>query len=201
MSSEQGPGELASLSTLTLLDKASGGDEQARNVLYGRYLPRLQRWARGRLPPKARGLVDTDDLVQDTLLRTLVRADAFDPEHSGAFLGYVRRAVDNRIVDEVRRVSRRPPAEETAGSVPDPSPSPLEELLDWEKRDLYEQSFQKLKLSDQAAIAARLEEGLSYEEIARELGKSSADAARMAVSRAVVRLAQEMKAMRRRSQG
>jgi RNA polymerase sigma-70 factor (ECF subfamily) len=200
MSPVQGPDELASLSTLTLLDKANDGDERARNALYGRYLPRLQRWARGRLPPKARGLVDTDDLVQDSLLRTLVRADAFDPEHSGAFLGYVRRAVENRIVDEVRKVNRRPPAEETAGKIPDPSPSPLDELLHGERRDLYEQAFQRLKLADQAAIAARLEEGLSYEEIARELGKSSADAARMAVSRAVVRLAQEMKAMRRRSQ-
>jgi RNA polymerase sigma-70 factor (ECF subfamily) len=198
MSPEQGAGELASLSTLTLLDKASGGDERARDVLYGRYLPRLQRWARGRLPQRARGLVDTDDLVQDTLLRTLVRADAFDPEHSGAFLGYVRRTVENRIVDEIRKVGRRPPAEETAGSLADPSPSPLDELLHGEKRDLYEQAFQRLKLSDQTAIAARLEEGLSYEEIARELGKSSADAARMAVSRAVVRLAQEMKAMRTR---
>src|SRR3990172_10669129 len=148
MSSEQGPGELASLSTLTLLDKASGGDEQARNVLYGRYLPRLQRWARGRLPEKARGLVDTDDLVQDTFLRTLARAEKFDPEHSGAFLGYVRRAVDNRIVDEVRKVNRRPPAEETAGSVPDPSPSPLDELLHGERQDLYERAFQKLKLSE-----------------------------------------------------
>ena len=199
MSPEQGPGELASLSTLTLLDKASGGDERARNVLYGRYLPRLQRWARGRLPRKARGLVDTDDLVQETLLRTLVRADSFHPEHSGAFLGYVRRAVDNRIVDEVRRVNRRPPPEETAGRVADPSPSALEDLLDGEKLELYEHAFWRLKLSDQAAIAARLEDGLSYEEIARELGKSSADSARMAVSRAVVRLAQEMKTLRTRS--
>jgi RNA polymerase sigma factor (sigma-70 family) len=197
MAPEQGPEELATLSTLTLLDKASSGDEQARNVLYGRYLPRLQRWARGRLPQKARGLVDTDDLVQDTLLRTLARKDTFDPDHSGAFLGYVRRVVDNRIVDEVRKVNRRPPAEETAGSLPDPSPSPLDELLVGERRDLYEKAFQRLKLADQAAIAARLEEGLSYGEIARELGKSSADAARMAVSRAVVRLAEEMKAMRR----
>jgi RNA polymerase sigma-70 factor (ECF subfamily) len=143
--------------------------------------------------------VDTDDLVQDTFLRTLGRAEQFDPEHSGAFLGYVRRAVDNRIVDEVRKVNRRPPAEETAGSVPDPSPSPLDELLHGERQDLYERAFQKLKLSEQAAIAARLEDGLSYEEVARELGKSSADAARMTVSRAVVRLAQEMKMLRTRS--
>lgn len=198
MSPERRPGELAGLSTLALLDRANGGDKRARDALYGRYLPRLQRWARGRLPRKARGLVDTDDLVQETLLRTLARAEPFNPEHSGAFLGYVRRAVDNRIVDEVRKVNRRPTAEETPDAVPDPSPSPLDELLHGERRELYEKAFQRLKLPDQTAIAARLEDGLSYEEIARELGKSSADAARMSVSRAVVRLAEEMKALKTR---
>jgi hypothetical protein len=75
MSPEPGPKELSTLSTLVLLNRASGGDERARNALYSRYLPRLQRWARGRLPHKARGLVDTDDLVQDTLLRTLAPHD------------------------------------------------------------------------------------------------------------------------------
>ncbi len=199
MSPEPEPEELASLSTLTLLDKASGGDQRARDALYGRYLLRLQRWARGRIPRRARGLVDTDDVVQDSLLNTLKRVETFEPDHSGAFLGYVRRAVENRIVDEVRKVDRRPPAEDTAGGVPDPSPSPLDELLEGEKRDLYERAFRRLKLPDQAAIAARLEDGLSYEEIARELGKSSGDAARMAVSRAVVRLAQEMRTERTRS--
>lgn len=186
MPPEPVPEDPGTLSTLILLDKASNGDERARNALYGRYLPRLQRWARGFLPRKARGLVDTDGLVQDTLLRTLARADQFDLEHGGAFLGCVRRAVADRIVDEFRKA--------------DPSPSPPGALLHGERHDLYERAFQRLALADQAAIAARLEEGLSYEEIARELGKSSADDARMTVSRAVVRLAQEMKTLKTRSQ-
>ena len=38
-----------------------------------------------------------------------------------------------------------------------------------------------------------MELGCSYAELARALGKPSADAARMSVSRAVVRLAAEMK--------
>lgn len=199
MSPQKAPEELAALSTLALLDKASGGDEQARNVLYGRYLPRLKRWARGRLPQKARGLVETDDLVQDTLLKTLGRVERFHPDHSGAFLGYVRRAIDNRIVDEVRRASRRPAGDDTAASVADPGPSPLEQILDREKWSLYEQAFERLDADDQVAITARLEEGMPYEDIARELGKPSADAARMAVSRAVLRLARAMQTVRTQS--
>ena len=188
--------ELSDLSTLVLLDRAKQGDGKARDALYRRYLPRLQRWARGRLPSRARGTLETDDLVQETLLKTLARDEPFDPEHSGAFLGYVRRAVSNRIIDEIRKVERRPVAEETASGVADPGPSPLDGLLDSEKVELYEKAFAALKLEDQAAITARLEDGLPYEEIARELGKSTPDAARMAVSRALVRLAQEMKTMR-----
>ena len=196
-SSEDSDG-FANLSTISLLDKAGAGDQRARDALYERYLPRMRRWARGRLPSKARGMLETDDLVQETLLKTLGREEPFHPEHSGAFLGYVRRSIDNRIVDELRKANRRPIADESARRVEDPRPSPLDELLDGEKSELYEAGFQKLKLSDQAAIIARLEEGLPYEEIARELGKSSVDAARMAVSRALVRLAREMRLARSR---
>jgi RNA polymerase sigma-70 factor (ECF subfamily) len=66
MSPEPRPGELAFLSTLALLGRASGGDDKARGALYDRYLPRLRRWAKGRIPRKARGLVDTDDVVEST---------------------------------------------------------------------------------------------------------------------------------------
>ncbi|MBK7190774.1 MAG: hypothetical protein IPH86_19500 [bacterium] len=38
-------------------------------------LPRLQRWASGRLPMRARSLLDTTDLVRETLLRTLQGID------------------------------------------------------------------------------------------------------------------------------
>ena len=101
MSVQPGP-ELSDLSTLVLLDRAKQGDGKARDALYRRYLPRLQRWARGRLPSRARGTLETDDLVQETLLKTLARDEPFDPEHSGAFLGYVRRAVSNRIIGRDR---------------------------------------------------------------------------------------------------
>ena len=57
----------------------------------------------------------------------------------------------------------------------------------------YEEAFRQLGLIDQTAIAARLEEGLTYDEIAHELGTRDADAARLAVRHAIVRLAQAMR--------
>jgi RNA polymerase sigma-70 factor (ECF subfamily) len=46
---------------------------------------------------------------------------------------------------------------------------------------------------ERQAVVLRVELGLSYEEIAGQLEKPSADAARMAVTRAIARLAAEMR--------
>ena len=45
--------------TLTLLQRLRAGDAAARERLVARYLPRLTRWAHGRLPTGARDLSDT----------------------------------------------------------------------------------------------------------------------------------------------
>ncbi len=91
-------------STFRLLDRFKAGDREALERLYARYLPRLRRWASGRLPQWARDLADTQDLVQETLLQTFNKMGAFEPQHEGAFQAYLRQAVMNRIRDEIRRV-------------------------------------------------------------------------------------------------
>lgn len=51
-------------STAELLDLVRRGDPGARERLASRYLQVLHRLAHGRLPSRARDLLDTDDLVQ-----------------------------------------------------------------------------------------------------------------------------------------
>ncbi|HVT19494.1 MAG TPA: sigma-70 family RNA polymerase sigma factor [Thermoanaerobaculia bacterium] len=179
-------------STRTLLKRARSGDGEALNVLYVRYLPQLERWARGRLPRWARGVADTDDLVQDTLLTSLRGMAVFEPHHSGAFQAYLRQGILNRMRDEIRRVRRRPEAVPEAEAAIDPRPLPIEEAIGRESFARYEAALQKLKPEDREAILARVELGFGYLEVAGILGKASPDAARMAVTRALVRLAREM---------
>ena len=62
-------------SSMALLKRARAGDRQALEALTARYLPRLRRWASGRLPRWARDLADTEDLVQETVLQTFKRID------------------------------------------------------------------------------------------------------------------------------
>jgi len=177
--------------THRLLNQAKQGDENALDVLYRRHLSRLRRWARGRLPRNARDLMDTDDLVQQTLTRVLSNLAAFEPEHQGAFQAYLRTSVLNLVRDEVRRQKLRPRLQESAGQVIAPEPSPLQRVLSQEKLERYDRAVGRLKPAEQEALVARLELGMSYEEIARETGKTT-DAVRMAIKRAVVRVAEFM---------
>ena len=65
-------------STAALLSRVRLGDNHARDELCAAYLPVLKRWAHGRLPGYARGVVETDDLVQVTLVSALGRIDDFE---------------------------------------------------------------------------------------------------------------------------
>jgi RNA polymerase sigma factor (sigma-70 family) len=179
-------------STVALLDRYRGGDADALNILYARYLGPLRRWARGRLPLWARDVGDTEDLVQDTLIQALGRMETFEARGDGALGGYLRQAVNNRIIDKVRR--RRPTmAPELPAEVAALEPSPLEELIGKQALDRYDAALADLKPEEREAIVGRLEFGRSYAELATALGKSSPDAARMTVTRALLKVVERMR--------
>jgi RNA polymerase sigma-70 factor (ECF subfamily) len=179
-------------STEQLLNRARSGDSNALNEIFARCLPRLKRWASGRLPAYTRDLLDTDDLVQETVAQTLRHLDSFEARREGALQAYLRQAVMNRVRDQVRRVARRPVPQVLDSAHADEGASPLEQAIGREAVDRYERALDQLRPDDREAIIARVELGYSYEQLATAIGKPSADAARMAVSRAIMRLAEEM---------
>ena len=179
-------------STASLLQKIRSGNDAARNSLLARYLPALQRWARGRLPGHVRDLNDTDDLVQVTLIRALDHLQEFEPRREGAFLAYLRRILVNQIRDEIRKAVRKPPARELPPEVADRSPSPLEEAIGAETFSTYEKAFEQLSDREQEAVLLRMELRFTHQQVAESLDFPSANAARMAVARALVRLAEVM---------
>ena len=179
-------------STLSLLERARAGDQNALNDLFARYAPPLRRWASGRLPRWARDLSDTPDLVQETLLQTFKKIEGFEHRGEGARQAYLRQAVMNRIRDELRKTRHRPESVELDPEVPDSGVSPLESAIGSEAVERYETALQRLRPGDRELVVARVELGLTYSEIAATAGKPSANAARMAVARALVQLAEEM---------
>jgi RNA polymerase sigma-70 factor (ECF subfamily) len=132
--------------------------------------------------------------VQETLAQTLRHINDFEPRHDGALQAYLRQALINRVRDEVRRVSRYPAAGgiDDEGEQVDQGASPLDEAIGREAVNRYEGALQRLRAEERELIIARVELQQSYAQIAAVHGKTSPDAARMAVTRALVRLAEEM---------
>ncbi|HVG86984.1 MAG TPA: sigma-70 family RNA polymerase sigma factor [Vicinamibacterales bacterium] len=180
------------VATVELVQKAKGGDQEAMDALFARYEVRLRRWAHGRLPAAARGALDTQDLVQDTLTRVFKRLHSFEPRHPGAFRDYVWTTLWNAVRDIARSSKRRGPVGPLDMDLAGDDPSPLQQAVGRETLDRYEAAMERLRPEEREAIVARIELGLSHAEVAEALGKPSAAAAHMAVSRALVRLAEEM---------
>src|SRR5262245_991827 len=181
--------------TMELVIRARNGDRMATEALLERCLPQLQRWAHGRLPAAARGSLDTNDLVQDAALNLVKRLELFEPRHVGAMQGYLRQSVINRIRDEVRKIGRHAPPTELSEDHPSDRTSPLEAAIQSEAYERYRQALSRREPKDRELIVARVEIQWSVAEIAQRFGMRTVDATRMAVSRAVRRLSEHMRAL------
>lgn len=184
--------ESSAASTVDLVVRARLGDENAWRELVARYEGPLRRSVRGRLPRAARGLNDTDDMMQEATLNVLRRLPLIELRFPGALLAYLRRSVQNRLVDERRRVSRGGISTPLLDEHPASQASPLDHTLDRDRRRRFRAGLTTLSPRDRQALVMRLEAGASYETIAAALGCPTPNAARVTVGRALHRLAQQM---------
>ena len=184
---------MSSEDTVDLLELVKIGDRAALDRLLQRVIPVLRRWAHGRLPGAARNAMDTVDLVQETVISAIRRLDGFDARSQGALQAYLRQAVMNRIRDLARYHKRRPTQTPLPEQMHDDRSSPLDLAIGAQNVERYERAMRNLAAADREAIVGRLEMQYDYEELAVVLNKPSAAAARMAVTRAMKRLAQELR--------
>ena len=182
-----------SSSETRLLARARRGSRPAAEALFWRYSTWLRLWVRGRLPLWVRGAIDTSDVVQDALQQTFARLETFESRRGSALRAYLRRSVDNRVRDELRRATRR-----QAASLPvprrvetsDAGAPQLRRLLDSEAWQRYVEGLRRLEPRDRRLIVGRAELGYSYRQLAAVERMPSPDAARMALRRALVRLSE-----------
>jgi RNA polymerase sigma-70 factor (ECF subfamily) len=175
-------------STIELVLKAQSGDRFALEALLQRCLPSLRRWAHGRLPPAARDSMDTNDLVQEVALRAVVRLDTFKPRHVGAMQAFLRKAVINKIRDEVRRVARRPASTELPDDIVSDDRTPEEIFVRKQAYDRYRAALARLRSKHRELVVARIEAQWSIHEVREYFGFRTSAAAGMAVKRALQRL-------------
>ena len=195
--------------TQTLIARARDGDARAKDALFGRHLNRVLYFARRKLDPRLRDRMESMDLVQDALAVASRKFEEFDPNHSGAFMGWLRRCVEFKL-NEARKFHYRSardlareadagPADDPAGERASDRVAALEGMS----------SLHMATLIDRQAAVERLEailgslapdqremvelwylEGLTPKEMAERTGKT-ADACRMMVNRGLHRLGRE----------
>ena len=179
-------------STAELVDAYRDGDAAARERLVARCLPLVQRWARGRLPRYGRSLSETDDIVQVSLIRALNNLDRFESSRPGALLSYLRTILMNAVREEIRRSKNHIGRDSLEDNLEDPTLSVVDRVIGQEQIEAYERGLGELTRGQREAVILRIEFGMTFPEIAVELGANSPDAARMLVARGLVALAEAM---------
>jgi len=187
------------MDTQEFVARGSRSDQARVEAMVVECMPSVRRWAHGRLPPAARGSLDTCDLVQEVARRMLSKRGAFDVRHPFAVEGYMRRALLNLVCDHVRRIRRQPILSEMPSEhelPPTPSRTPFDSALESEVDAQYRAALERLRPKERDLIIARIEHLKSAAEIRRQFGFATMGATYVAVSRARARLAHEVAARR-----
>ena len=91
----------------TLVDQAIAGDRKAMErllVLHGR---RLSEYLAPRMPAALSGILDAEDILQQTFLQAYRDISGFKPRHQGSFYAWLRGIADNRLLDCIREQRRK----------------------------------------------------------------------------------------------
>jgi len=135
-----------------------------------------------------RSRTDTDDAVQDVLVRSMKHLRHLECRDCGALLAYLPRAVINRVVDEIRRYRREHEVIPLTG-VAGRQLVRRSNGSSGEKAANYRAALMRSGVRDRRTIVLRVHLGLTYQDIAVRLHMPSPDAARVASMRALTRLA------------
>ncbi len=173
--------------TAILLKKFKQGDEASCEQLFAIFQPALLRWAHGRIPAQARGFMETEDVVQDTMMLAFKNINNIKANRPGAFFTYLRTIFINQIKQELRK--NKPFQQSITQFSHDQK---LAYDNDLNTLIAYDEALNKLTTDENEAVILRMEFGFSHQEICDMMERPSANATRMFISRALVKLAEVM---------
>lgn len=177
--------------TVVLLAKSQSGNRAASEELYRRLIPRLERFAHGRIQTTLRSVTDTQEIVQDTIVRSLPRLLRFKPQHEGALMQYLKQALINRIRDISRRGRRASTLEDEHQVESRDGSSPVERIVGEEALCRFEKALERLNEDQRTAVSLHVEMGYTLEELAAALDRNP-EAARKVLFRGLRNVAAYM---------
>jgi len=187
------PGETSS----DLLQQARSGSPEALNLLYERCAGRLLAFIRLRLGRDLRSRLESRDILQATLLKSLEHLGDLKGDETRSLMAWLARIAEHEIRDcaDFHHRQRRDAARETA--IDDDAPLPaltrsaLSRVILDEQAGQLEEALESLSADHREVILLRKFEDQSFAEIGRRLGKSE-DACRMLLARAMTALTLRM---------
>lgn len=186
------------LSTLDLVANAQGGDRVALDALFARCLPRVTRIVALRCGRSWNRLEELDDVVQDSLLDAFRNLSQFEPRSEGSFLNWLAKLSCNNLNDAARRgnalkrgggavrsLASNSTTTFSASLLSSDESTPSEIAMGAEIERKLEAAFRELSERHRQVIDLRRMCGMSFEEIAVELGLGGESSARSLFSRAM----------------
>lgn len=184
------------------LRAAQGGDAEALDRLFARYLPRVRAMVGAHVGRTVRQMLDVDDLVQETLRDALLGLQQVDAASEGLFAHWLASSIENNVRDALRRhraqkrggdrVRRFADLDQTLSDslFPDQQAAVSQVLRGRELEERIEQKLLDLGTRYREVISLRAYGGLSFREIATAMGLPSENTANVLFLRARARLAE-----------
>lgn len=94
-------------SSFQWIEKIKQGDREAFAPLFEKYRSRVGVLIYYRLSPQLRGLIEVDDILQETFLHAFKEFDHFTYEAPGSFFRWLARIAEHVIIDTARYQSRQ----------------------------------------------------------------------------------------------
>ncbi|HVL69574.1 MAG TPA: RNA polymerase sigma factor [Vicinamibacterales bacterium] len=179
--------------TAGLLERARAGSAEALNLLYERCSPRLLAYIRLRLGRELRARLESRDILQASLLKSLQHIDVFKGDETRSLMGWLAKIAEHEIRDraDYHQRQRRDAAREVAVDDDLPLPavarSALTQAILSEEAAQIERALEEVSPEHREVILLRKFEELSFKEIGARLGRSE-DACRMLLARALTAL-------------
>jgi RNA polymerase sigma-70 factor (ECF subfamily) len=176
-----------------LLQQAKSGSPEALNTLYERCAGRLLALIRLRLGKDLRSRLESRDILQATLLKSLEHLDELKGDETRSLMAWLARIAEHEIRDcadfhhrQRRDAAREMPIDDEA-PLPALTRSALSRVILDEQAAQLEAALESLPGPYQEVILLRKFEELSFADIGRRLGRSE-DACRMLLARAMTAL-------------
>ncbi len=160
--------------TQTLLVKAKQGDQAALEALFMRYRDPVLARIRKKMNPNVRSLFDSQDFLHDVFIEASSALPRFERREPESLIRWFAIIVRNRVRDAIRRMStvaRNHEGEANHQEEIHLDPTPSQNVGSLERKQKLEAAMTRLAPEYQTILRLRDFEGLSFEEIAKRMGK------------------------------